>query len=59
MTGGLLVFSFEDRNIVLTVDPAHLLGNHNCGSSIIPAPDPGDSKAVPKTLEVAGTASYL
>lgn len=37
------------------VDSAHLLGNHNSGSSVVGTPDSGHTEAVPHAVEVASS----
>lgn len=43
----------------LTVDTAHLLGNHDSRGTVVGAPDSRDGEAVPQTLEVARTGGFL
>jgi hypothetical protein len=43
----------------LTVDAAHLLGDHDGRGAVVGSPDSRDREAVPQTLKIAGALSNL
>jgi hypothetical protein len=63
MTAHLLLATLHQEidktRVALTVDSAHLLGNHDGRSTIVSTTDAGHAEAVPETGEVASTCGLL
>lgn len=50
---------WKKRVLRLTVDAAHLLCNHDCGSSIVCSSNARNGETIPKSAEVGGVLAQF